>query len=315
MTDGSYRAVIAVTAIAVVSSLAAQPAVAQVPGRGGQAPVSASTSFGGCPADVLAFHKCALEKAQTFDPPRTPTGKPDMQGYWRHRLSMPFSVEAVTDAEPLTRDPIMPWSIDPGTIVDPPGRRIPYQPWAAEVGRKGQNFEQYIDPRTACATGGVPRAAVQGPSQLLQREDYLVWLFEDHHAHRIIAMDGRPPVGENIKLYHGESRGRWEGNTLVIDVTNVNGYTWIDDAGNFHTDAVHMVERLTLIDPFTIHYEITLEDPKAYTRPWTMSWPMLRETDPGFQLLEEACWEGERDLPKFRELGFRYYFGDTWRSR
>ena len=103
--------------------------------------------------------------------------------------------------------------------------------------------------------------------------------------------------------------------TLEGELGYVNGYTWIDDAGNFHTDAVHMVERLTLIDPDTIHYEITLEDPKAYTRPWTMSWPMLRETDPGFQLLEEACWEGERDLPKFRELGFRYYFGDTWRSR
>ena len=128
-------------------------------------------------------------------------------------------------------------------------------------------------------------------------------------------MDGRAPIGEDIKLYHGESRGRWEGNTLVIDVTNVNGHTWIDDAGNFRTDAVHMVERLTLIDPDTIHYEITLEDPKAYTRPWTMSWPLLRETEPGFQLLEEACWEGERDLPRFRELGFTYYFGDTWRSR
>ncbi len=95
---------IALTVVAVVSSLAAQHPVAQVPGGGGQTPVSAPTSFGGCPADILAFHKCALEKAKTFDPPRTPGGKPDMQGYWRNRLTMPFSVEPVTDAEPLTRD-------------------------------------------------------------------------------------------------------------------------------------------------------------------------------------------------------------------
>ena len=314
VSQGSCRSVIAVAVVAVVSSLVAPHAIAQDGVGGGQSPVPPPT-FGGCPADALAFHECALEKAGTFDPPRTTGGKPNLQGYWIHRLAMPFSVEPVTEAEPLTRDPVMPWAIDPGVIVDPPDRRIPYQPWAAEVGRKGQNFEQYIDPRTACATGGVPRAAIQAPSQLLQREDYVVWLFEDHHAHRIIAMDGRPPMGDDIKLYHGESRGHWDGNTLVIDVTNVNGYTWLDDAGNFHTDAVHMVERLTLIDPDTIHYQITLVDPTAYTRPWTMAWPMVRATEPGFQLLEEACWEGERDLPTFLELGLRYYFGNTWRSR
>jgi hypothetical protein len=306
--NGSFVSVIALAFVVVVFSLAAQPAVAQ-------ALASGPTSIGGCPADILAFHKCALEKAKAFDPPRTPGGKPDMQGYWRDRLAMVFSVEGVSETEPLTRDPIQPWIVDPGMVVDPPDRRIPYQPWAAEVGRKGQNFLEYIDPRTACATGGVPRAYVQGPIHLLQREDYVLWLLEDKHAHRIITMDGRHHVGESIKLWHGDSRGRWEGNTLVIDVTNVNGYTWLDDAGNFHTDAVHMVERLTMIDPDTIHYEITLEDPKAYTRPWTMAWPLVREKEPGFELLEEGCWEGERDVPKFLNLGLKYYFGETWRSR
>ena len=316
MSDGSFRSVVALAVVAVVALLAAaQPAVAQGPGGGGQAPVSA-TRIGGCPADdILAFHTCALEKARTFEPPRTPSGQPDLQGYWRTRLTFHFSVEPVTAAEPLTRAHIMPWTIDPGRIVDQEDRLIPYQPWAAEVGRKGQNFEQYLDPRAACGTGGVARQAVSGPSQLLQREDAVLWLFEDHMAHRIIAMDGRAPMGEDIKLYHGDSRGHWDGNTLVIDVTNLNGYTWLDDAGNFHTDAVHMVERLTLIDPDTIHYQITLDDPQAYTRPWTMAWPMVRETDPEFQFYEEACWEGERDAPRFLELGFRYYFGDTWRSR
>jgi hypothetical protein len=305
----------AVTIPAAAFLLAGHPVVAQAPIPGVETQASTPASLGGCPADILAFHKCALEKAKTFSPPRTPSGRPDLQGYWRNRLTMAFSVEGVSESEPLTRDPIMPWRVDLGMIVEPADRKIPYQPWAAAVGRKGEIFDKYVDPRTACASGGVPRASVQGPSQLLQREDYVLWLLEDHHVYRIIAMDGPAALGENIKTYHGDSRGRWEGNTLVIDVSNVNGLLWLDDAGNFHSDAVRMVERLTMIDPNVIHYEITLEDPKVYTRPWKMAWPMLRETEPGFQLLEEACWEGERDLPHFFKLGFGYYFGQPWRSR
>jgi hypothetical protein len=265
----------------------------------------------------VAFHKCALGKAKTFDPPRTPGGKADIQGYWRTLLTTPFSVEEVSETEPLTRNPVMPWTIGPGMIVDPPGRKIPYQPWAAEIGRKGQNHQKYIDPRTACGSGGVPRVALQDVSQLVQPfgGDYVLWLFEDHHVYRIIPTDGRPRVGDNIKLWNGDSHGRWEGNTLVVDVTNVNGYTWFDDAGNFHTDAAHLVERLTMIDRDTIHYEVTIEDPKVYTRPWKMAWALVREKEPGFELLEEACLEGERDLPRFLELGYRYYFGESWRGR
>jgi len=89
-----------------------------------------------------------------------------MQGYWRG-LAEAFSVEAVSETEALTRDLIMPWIIGPSLIVDPPDRKIPYQPWAAEIGRKGQNFHKYIDPRTACASGGVPRAGHQGASMLI----------------------------------------------------------------------------------------------------------------------------------------------------
>ena len=79
--------------------------------------------------------------------------------------------------------------------------------------------------------------------------------------------------------------------------------------------AAHLVERLTMIDLDTIHYEITVNDPKAYTRSWKMAWALVRDTQPGFEILEESCWEGERAAPRFREQGYRYYFGDTWRSR
>ena len=193
-------------------------------------------------------------------------------------------------------------------IVDPPDRKIPYQPWAVAVGRIGQNHDKYIDPRTACGSGGVPRLALQDPSQIIQPwgDDHVLWLFEDHHVHRVIATDGRPAIGNNVKLWNGSSRGRWEGNTLAIDVTNLNGYTWFDDSGNFYTDAAHLVERLTLVDPDTIHYQVTVEDPKAYTRPWTLVWALVRQKEPGFELMEEACIEGEHDLPRIKEQGFRH---------
>jgi hypothetical protein len=299
--------------VALVTLTSAPPAA-----RAGQEPPPPPpTSVGGCPVDPAAFHRCALEKAKTFAPPRTPDGRPDLQGYWRSLLATPFSVEEVTAAEPLTRNPVMPWTIGPGMIVDPPGRRIPYQPWAAAIGRKGINHQKYIDPRTACAIGGVPRLALQDANQIVQPPggDHVLWLFDDHHARRVIPTDGRPHVGAGIKLWGGDSVGHWEGSTLVIDVTNLNGYTWFDDAGNFYTDAAHLVERLTPVDADTIHYQVTLEDPNAYTRPWTMVWALVREKEPGFELIEEACLEGERDLPRFQELGFRFYFGESWRAR
>jgi hypothetical protein len=282
-----------------------------------QIPPPPPASIGGCPNTVAAFHTCALQKAKTFVPPRTESGKPNLQGYWRSLLTQPFSIEGVKGDEPLVGDLVMPWEVAPGMIVDPPDGRIPYQPWATAVGRRGVNFEKFIDPRTACGPGGVPRLALQDVNQIIQAtgDGHVLWLFEDHHVNRIIAMDGGPAPGADIKLRVGHSRGRWDGNTLVVDVTNLNGFTWFDDSGNFYTDTAHLVERLTLIDPDTIHYEVTVEDPRTYTRPWTLVWALVREKTAGFELLEEACWEGERDLPLIREQGYQYYFGEPWQGR
>ena len=144
---------------------------------------------------------------------------------------------------------------------------------------------------------------------------HIVWIFEDHQFYRVIEMNGRPAPGADITMRLGYSRGRWDGNSLVIDVTNLNGYTWLDDSGNFYTDAAHLVERVTLIDPDTIHYQVTFEDSKAYTRPWTVAWALVREKTPGYEILEEACWEGDRDLPHARKAGFQYYLGQPWKNR
>jgi len=281
-----------------------------------QVPIADPTPIAGCPAETVAFHACAQEKAKHFSPPRMPDGSPDLQGFWRGRLTMDRSIEGIDGTEPMTRSPFNAWAVVPSLILDTPDRKIPYQPWAAEVGRKGRNFQQYIDPRTACGPGSLPRL-FRDLVQILQPagEASVAFLFEDHRVTRVIPTDGRPHVGPQIKLVNGDSVGRWQGNSFVVDVTNFNGYTWFDDSGNFHTDAAHVVERLTMIDPDTIHYEVRLEDAKAYTRPWTMAWAMVREKQAGFELLEEACWEGERALPVFRKSGYKYYFGDTWRSR
>lgn len=314
--DVRYRfsgLVVALVAVMTVLSLVLARAAGQE-----YASSATPTTLGGCPAESLAFHKCALEKAKTFNPPRTPGGKPDLQGYWWARLTSEYSPENVSATDPAALNTVEPWTISTGMIVDPPDRRIPYQPWATKIGRRGEHRQKYLDPRTMCGPGGVPRMVQHRDAfQIFQppSEDHVLMLFEDHHAYRIVTMKGRPHVGGNIKLWNGDSRGRWEGNTFVIDVTNVNGYTWLGDAGDFYTDAVHMVERFTMLDPNTIHYEVTLEDPKVYTRPWKMAWALVRETDPSFQIMEEACWEGEHDLPRFRELGYQKYFGATWKSR
>jgi hypothetical protein len=306
-------AVIAVAIVVAALSLAPPPPAA---GQDQEAAVASPARIGGCPAEILSFRKCAAEKAKTFDPPRTPGGRPDLQGYWGAALTSDFSVEGVSDTEPRTRDAIMPWEVGPAMIVDPPDRQIPYQTWAAKIGRKGVHYQEYVDPRTACGSGGVARP-VPGTYQFLQASDdtHMLWLFEDQSTYRVIHTDGRPHIGKTIKLVQGDAVGRWEGTTLVVDVTNLNGSTWIDDAGNFYTDAAHLVERFTMIDPDTIHYEITFEDPMVYTRPWTMAWAFTRDKEPGLELIEEACRAGERDVPSFLKIGYKRYFGQPWRSR
>lgn len=290
--------------------LAPSMAVAQTPER---PPVIA-----GCPTENLAWHTCALQKAKAFAPPRTPSGRPDLQGYWRSRLTQSFSVEGVAASHRFARDPVQPWEVAPPEIIEPADRKIPYQPWAARIGREGVNFREYVDPRTTCSTGGVPRLALQDPSQILQppTDDHVLWLHEDHHQFRVIAMGQRPAVGRDVKTWNGLSTGRWEGDTLVIETANLNGYAWIDDSGNFYTDTARTTERLTMVDRDTIHYQATIEDPTVYTRPWTVAWALIRDTTPGgYALFEESCREGDRNLPAIMEQGFRLYYGIPWRFR
>jgi hypothetical protein len=147
--------------------------------------------------------------------------------------------------------------------------------------------------------------------QIIQTSGYVVHLLEYSHAYRIIPTAAGPHVPGPVKLWQGDSRGRWEGNTLVVDVTNSNGLTWFDNAGNFFSDAVHIVERFTLIDADTIHYEARIEDPKVYTRPWTMVSALTRNKEPGFELFEQACHEGNRAVEGGQSVGLTPFPGVT----
>jgi len=254
-----------------------------------------------CPDNVPAvFHECATEAAKSFDPPLTPEGRPDLGGLWR----LPGAYEDLEEhAEGLDEFG------GPTAIVDPPDGRIPMHAWAGS--RKEENPLKYIHHNAACFLSGVPNTMYHGEEhQFLQTPDYFVILSGNAHAYRSIALDGRASVGEKIRLWDGDSRGRWEGNTLVIETTNQNAKPWLDQGGTFYTEEAHVVERLTLIDRDTIHYQAMIDDPNVYTRPFTIAFPYRRNTVEGYEIPESACYENNAALLEiYRTVGFEFYPG------
>ena len=255
-----------------------------------------------CPSESSLFHPCPLAPAARYLPVRTPDGKPNLQGFWRGPASGTENIEE----HPKTDD-------DDGgksLIVDPPDGKIPYQPWAKAL--QQENRSTYVEPNVPCFPSGVPRSMyVPTQVEFLQSPDHVLILFERAHTYRIIPTTSRSHAGSRIGMWMGDSRGRWEGNTLVVDVTNLNAKTWFDQAGNFHSPAARMVERFTPIDQDTIHYQVTIDDPSVYTRAWTMAFPLQRNKQRGMYLLEEACHEGERNTDPLIRAGQKIYPGVT----
>ena len=199
----------------------------------------------------------------------------------------------------------------PPIIVDPPDGKIPWLPWAvkakqyisAHQGTAGLVDPLFLDPVSKCLPYGVPRINSPNPYsgyQFLQRPGMVVIHYEQGHQYRIIRLDGQPHVGENIRLWNGNSRGHWEGNTLVVDVTNLNGKTWVfgrspsQVSAPFTSAGLTVVERFTFADLDTIQYEVTMTDPNLYSRPWTISTKAFVRAPEGHRLYEYACYEGNR---------------------
>jgi hypothetical protein len=157
------------------------------------------------------------------------------------------------------------------------GGDIPYQLWAAEKKRANFTNRATADPVASCYIPGVPRIMyMEWPFQIVQTRDHLGMIFEWTQNYRLIYTNGSPH-DDRAQPWMGDSRGRWEGDTLVVDVSHHNDKTWFDMAGNFHSDALHLVERYTMLNADTIQYEVTIEDPKVFTRPWKISMPLFRQ--------------------------------------
>ena len=227
---------------------------------------------------------------------RTPDGQPDMQGFWTPRFNQAiFEVQNHPTAKP---------GIGPGkgAIVDPADGLIPYKPEAAAKAKELMSNHIYMEPEAHCFVSGVPHAAYQQFGyQIVQPAGYVLFLTEYAHTYRAVPTDGRPHISPNVRMFRGDSVGKWEGGTLVIDTTNQNGKTWFDMAGNFTTPAIHVVERITPVDTNNIDYEAVVEDPTIYTQPWKIAGQLGRHPDKDMELMEFACVEGNQDLVHYTE--------------
>jgi hypothetical protein len=285
------------------------------------------------PADGQVTTETAKTTAagkKAWTAPRTPDGQPDLQGIWTNFDPTPFEAPGPDDAARLAAlkqwfppgDPTGPSggdfsdSVSPrnprrrSMVVDPPSGRVPVRPEAAAkkdyaLAHLTDSWE-YHTPWERCITRGVP-AGIFPPGygagyQFIQGPGYVVILYEMIHEARVIPLDGGPHLPSSIRQWNGDSRGHWDGNTLIVDVTNYNSKGSI--ATNIATQAMrgipqsedlHVVERFTLVDANTINYEVTVDDPKVYTSSWKVAMPLNRDSK--YQLFEYACHEGNYALP------------------
>ena len=205
---------------------------------------------------------------------------PDLNGVWQTLNTAAWDLQDHTGA----------LGTPPGLgVVE--GNEIPYLP--AALAKKRENFakRETADPTAVnCYLPGVPRATyMPHPFEIVQSPRKIGILYEFGHATRQIPLDGSPHPDGLPDAWMGDSRGRWENGTLVVDVNGFNDQSWFDHAGNHHSDALHVVERYSLTDPGHIQYEATMEDPKVFTRAWKISMPLYRRLEKNARPLEYEC--------------------------
>jgi hypothetical protein len=241
----------------------------------------------------------APQPAAGYTAPRSKNGdgKPDLNGIWQVMNTANWDISShAQQPGPMYQLGAM-FFVPPGRgVVE--GDEVPYQPWAAD--RRKQNFENRIkleplknelgDPELKCYMPGVPRATYMPyPFQILQGHREILFVHQFGKANRVIHMNQQKE--STVDSWMGTSNGRWENDTLVIDVHGLNGQAWLDRSGNFMSEAARVVERYTPISPYHMRYEATITDPKVFTRPWTMSMTLYRVVDQGAELLEVNCVE------------------------
>ena len=243
----------------------------------------------------------AKPAARPWPPARLADGQPDVQGVWAAQAGGSVSL-----SNPISGGMDLQRRLAPGKelrlpsrLIDPPDGLVPYQPWA-EARRKQQEGSydhptrpEHIDTQHRCLLGGIPRFYTNVPPfRIIQTKGTVVFIWDEYHAYRVIPLDGRPRIAPNVKLWMGDSRGRWEGTTLIVETANMKG-TRLSMSGDFFSDNVQVVERIQFVDADTMNYEATVTDPTVFTRPWTMR--VVEKRRPDEEPLESACWEGNPD--------------------
>jgi hypothetical protein len=248
------------------------------------------------PAIAVLFVVSPLfaQRTGTYKAPRAPDGHPDLGGIWQSLSTAdqdlqdhpsyggPYYQIGALGAVPAERG-----------VVE--GGTIPYKPEA--LAQKKANFANRWkeDPEVKCYMPGIPRATYMPfPFQIVQSAKVILMSYEYASTNRVINME--KPVEASVDTWMGTSNGRWEGETLVVDNTGFNDLSWFDRAGDFHSDALHVVERFSRVDPDHINYEATIEDPQTFTAPWKISLPLYRRVEKNAQMGEFKCVEYAEEL-------------------
>ncbi|HLX44410.1 MAG TPA: hypothetical protein VKR43_13290 [Bryobacteraceae bacterium] len=220
--------------------------------------------------------------------------KPDLNGIWQVLNTANWNLEGHAASAGYLAQLGAIGAVPPGlSVVE--GDTIPYLPEAAAKRKENFAHRLQLDPEVRCYLPGVPRATYMPyPFQIVQSEKYILISYQYASAVRTINMDNHKKAP--IDSWMGWSNGRWDGASLVVDVTGLNADTWLDRAGNFHSDALHVIERYTPRSPDTLNYEATLEDPKVFSRPWKISMILYRHAEPRAKLLEFKCVEFVEEL-------------------
>ena len=244
-------------------------------------------------AGLLVAVTTIAGQAPAYRAPRTGDGKPNLNGIWQALNTANWDIEAHAAAPGLIMELGASMAV-PGGLGVVEGE-IPYKPEALAKKKANYTDRLKLDPENKCYLPGVPRATYMPfPFQILQSQKHIMIVHEFAGAVRTIYMENQTPAPADSWM--GWSNGRWEGETLVVDTTGFNDQTWFDRAGNFHSDALHVVERVTARSPDTLMYDVTIEDPNVFTRPWKMSMPLYRRVEKNAQLMEFRCVEFVEEL-------------------
>jgi hypothetical protein len=301
-----------------------------VPLYGGQLPGNVVAT--GSIATVAATNSPAAQENTSWQRPRTSWGHPDLQGIWTNFDRTPFERPLPVNSAPRRNtgaagvgpspDFSQDWAhvrlspVRPSVVVDPPNGRVPVRPEAEamrdyDLARITDSWE-YQSPWERCITRGVPGGMFpsdyNNAVRIFQTPDSVIIFQEMIHETRIIPVDGRPHIPSNVPQWMGDSRGHWEGDTLVVETTHFDDRAWIANnnatgrmKGIHSTADLRVVERFIRVNANTINWQATIEDPKVYTSAWTVAMPLNLELD--YKMFEYACHEGNHAMPNTLSAG------------